>query len=221
MRQGWFALILILVGAIGCQNLSKKSASRSASHKAKSKISKRLPHVREIDSPSRIFSEHNELAKTIPQEATQLQGPVGLTDKEKVFFELSGEKAEQLSEIEIYHKVVEKYQQNDEAALSAYTNLLSKKFPRSIYCDNALYLQGMLAFSLKKFGESLNSFQKIIAQYPMSNKAVSALFAKGVVFKKMNLNKEAGRILAQVINQYPGSPESERAQIELKLVAQQ
>ncbi len=218
MRHGLVALVLI--GAIGCQNLEKKSTSRHSSVRLKNKVARRLPHVKEVDGPSRIFSEHNDLAKSIPQEATQLQGPVELTDKEKVFFELAGEKVEMLSEIDIYHKVVEKYQQNDEAALGAYANLLLKTHPRSIYCDNALYLQGMLAFSQKKFSESLSSFQKVLALYPMSNKAVSALFAKGVVFKKMNLNKEAVRILAQVVNQYPGSPESERAQVELKLVTQ-
>lgn len=145
---------------------------------------------------------------------------IELSEKEKVFFELSGENVNSITEIGAYRKVIEKYQINDGMALKAYTQLLIKKFPRSIYCDNALYLLGMMYFTENKYGESLNAFQKIITQYPQSNKAVSALFAKGVVFKKMNLNKESMQILSQVYKLYPGSPESLRAEIEMKLISQ-
>lgn len=161
---------------------------------------------------------NNIIIKRDPSDLKALS--FNLTDKEKIFFELSGEKVNQLSEIETYKKIVEKYQSSDSIALKAYVNLLLKKFPRSIYCDNALYLEGMMYFSEKKYGESLHSFQKILTNYPQSNKAVSALFAKGVVFKKMNLHKEAISLLAKVINNYPGSPESIRAEMEMKLMTQ-
>jgi TolA-binding protein len=224
MRQWGIASLIFIFSFVGCQSFHKKSqlphgsAQTKAKSKEKSKIAKAARPVAFSESPSSIFKEHNELTRTIAQESTQLQGPIQLSDKEKVFFELAGEKIDGLSEIQVYRKAVEKYQQSDEAALTAYANLLLKKFPRSIYCDNALYLQGMLAFSEKNFGESLSSFQKILANYPKSNKAVSALYAKGVVFKKMNLDKQAVRILAEVVNKYPGSPESARAQVELKLI---
>jgi TolA-binding protein len=221
MRQGLVAMSLVLVGIIGCQSVARKTSLRVSPNKVKkSSITRRLPVVKEVEGPANVFKIHNELAGAIPQEATSLNGPVELSDKEKIYFELAGEKIENLKEIEIYQKTVEKYQQGDESAMNAYANLLLKRFPKSIYGDNVLYLQGMLSFSQKKYGESLSFFQRILSVYPQSNKAVSALFAKGVVFKKMNLNKESVRLLAEVINQYPGSPESDRAQAELKLIAQ-
>lgn len=219
MRRSFLTLGAFITLLVGCQGF-QKTQSHQAVGRSKAKLAKRFPKVKEVDAPARIFDHQGDLSKTVTQDATQLQGPVALTDKEKIFFELAGEKADQLSELEIYHKVAEKYQQNDEVAVQAYANLLIKKYPRSIYCDNALYFQGMMAFTSKKFGESLNAFQRILQNYPQSNKAVSALFAKGVVFKKMNLPKEAARVLASVINKYPGSPESDRAEIELKLINQ-
>lgn len=222
MRQG-LALVSILFATVGCQTLSTKTLTLENRTKSiATKSSKRYPPMRDLETPSNILKEQNELvlATKVSEEATEVAGPVELTDKEKLFFELAGEKVETITELKAYQKAVDYYKQGDEAALNAYSNLLVKKFPKSIYCDNAIYLKGMLAFTQKNYGVSLNSFQMILNNYPQSNKAVSALFAKGVVFKKMNLEKEAVRVLAQVINKYPGSPESERAQVELKMITQ-
>lgn len=216
MRQGMIAIYASLLLVLGCQTYNRELSPAPSKVQ---QLSGRAPS----SQLSPLASEGTSKAKQLdglPLDGTGTLGPVELTEKEKVFFELSGEKITQLTEPEIYRKSVEKYRQNDEIALNAYVNLMLKKYPRSIYCDNVLYLQGMLSFSQKKFGESLNSFQKILNVYPHGNKAVSALFAKGVVFKKMNLNQEAIRLLAQVVNQYPGSPESARAQVELKLMTQ-
>jgi TolA-binding protein len=221
MRHGVITLLFILVGTIGCQTLVNKTPSRQGTVKRKTnKIAKRYPPLSSPEAPGSILHEKMGINQTFSQEATELSGPVELTEKEKVFFELAGEKVDSLSEISIYKKAVEASKNGDEAALEAFSSLLLKKFPRSIYCDNIIYIQGMLAFGQKKYGASLSYFQKILNHYPQSNKAVSALFAKGVVFRKMNLEKEAARTLAQVINKYPGSPESIRAQDELKLVTQ-
>lgn len=220
MRQGLIVLLVFSFGILGCQSMGNKMASREAPQRARTKISKKFPPVREFEKPSNILTTHNELNPAMVEEGTEIRGNVELTDKEKLFFELAGEKIDSISEITIYQKALEYYKQSDESALSAYSNLLLKKYPLSIYCDNVLYLQGMTAFNQKKFGVSLAAFQKILTSYPQSNKAVSALFAKGVVFKKMNLPTEAVRTLAQVINRYPGSPESMKAQDELKLMTE-
>lgn len=217
-------LIVVFLNSVACQHMGKKKVTSTVTKKQK--IEKRAtasvrsyPPTNGVEVKPAPFNAAKELNASHPSDPS-LKRPIDLTEKEKIFFELVGEKVENLSEIATYQRVVEKYQKGDDVALTAYMNLLLKRYPRSIYCDNALYLQGMLFFSQKKFGESLTSFQKILSQYPQSNKAVSALFAKGVVFKKMNLNKQALQLLAQVINRYPGSPESARAEVEVKLITQ-
>lgn len=143
-----------------------------------------------------------------------------MAESDRLYFELSGEKFENLSSQQIYDLASEKYRSNDLKALEAYTNLLVSKYPRSRFADNALYLQGMLAFSIKSYAKSLESFQKIIQQYPNSNKVVSALFAKGILYKKMNLNSESESVLSSVKSKFPGSPESLRADAEIKILKQ-
>ncbi|MEY4616099.1 MAG: hypothetical protein RJB66_1059 [Pseudomonadota bacterium] len=221
MRQGMIALIaLSLGGLLGCQSFSNRADTNTSMIKNEIRSKKTFPHLKVPGGPSNILKEHGEFGVRIPEDATSPVGPIELTDKEKLFFELAGEKVEGLSELQVYQRAVERSKQSDSAALNAYSSLLLKRFPNSIYCDNVIYLQGMLAFNQKNYGPSLNLFQKIIDRYPQSNKAVSALFAKGIVFRKMNLEKEAVKVLAQVMNKYPGSPESERAQVELKLITQ-
>lgn len=221
------ALMVILFNVLACQHFGKsKSTSNSVKNNLSSKkaatLDRRFPKTKVGFANNSVLSSASsqELRSKKTSDGASMSGSIELTEKEKLFFELVGEKIDNLSEVAIYQRVVEKYQKNDDVALLAYVNLLLKKYPRSIYCDNALYLEGMMYFSAKKFGESLASFQKVLNLYPQSNKAVSALFAKGIVFKKMNLNKQALQLLAEVINRYPGSPESARAEVEVKLITQ-
>ncbi len=234
--MNWFVIFLatVLLNLVACQQFEKRRSSTVLPGKQNVQVSNKnqgnekrnpatgrsFPRTKEADVKSFVFKGASELKGRPTHEAQKIQGPIELTEKEKIFFELIGDKVENLNEVTIYQRVVDKYRKNDDVALFSYVNLLLKRYPRSIYCDNALYLQGMLLFSQKKYGESLAAFQKILNLYPQSNKAVSALFAKGVVFKKMNLNKQALQLLSQVINRYPGSPESARAEIEVKLITQ-
>lgn len=143
-----------------------------------------------------------------------------IPENDRLYFELSGEKYENLNSQQIYEKIIEKYRSNDFKALETYTSLLLTKYPKSHFADNALYLEGMLAFSIKSYAKSLECFQKIISMYPNGNKAVSALFAKGILYKKMNLKSESENVLTNIKTKYPGSPESLRADAEIKILKQ-
>jgi TolA-binding protein len=143
-----------------------------------------------------------------------------MPENDRLYFELSGEKYENFNSQQIYEKIIEKYRSNDLKAIEIYTNLLLAKYPQSHFADNALYLEGMLAFSIKSYAKSLECFQKIISIYPNGNKAVSALFAKGILYKKMNLRSESENVLTNIKTKYPGSPESLRADAEIKILKQ-
>jgi TolA-binding protein len=143
---------------------------------------------------------------------------VGITEKEKVYFELSGEKADKLNEMQIYEKVIEKYRVGDLRASDAFTHLLISKYPQSIFADNSLYMCGLLAIDKKFYGKALQSFNDILDRFPTSNKAVSALFAKGMLLKKMNLISQSKVTLLEVQKRFPGSPEFFRSDLELKII---
>lgn len=123
-----------------------------------------------------------------------------------------------LSEDQIYVQVIQSYQVRDLAALDKSTTEFVKAYPASPYADNALYLRGQLFMQNKLYADAIRNFALITTQYPRGNKVVSALFAKGQTYKKLNLLDFADKTFRQVKKDFPGSPEAERSGVELKLI---
>jgi TolA-binding protein len=217
-----FGLCILLSFFIEACAIHPPKASRTRNPKQTFLAKK--SHANQEGSQKVALKDANKLAtlNSIPLENEDEESAPGwaLSETDRLYFELSGEKIDNLNSRQIYEQVSEKYRSSDLKALEAYTNLLMTKYPRSRNADNALYLQGMLAFSIKSYAKSLESFQKIIQQYPHSNKVVSALFAKGILYKKMNLNSESENVLNTVKAKFPGSPESLRADAEEKTLKQ-
>lgn len=188
-------------------------AANGTAHRSK-KVKKIKSSLREKRPGSRSGESLQDSAAGVDTEGFTLN------ENEKIFMELSGVPLPKLSDGQLYKKAIEFYRRGDAVGLENIGNFLLRRFPLSIYGDNIHYLKGMMAFNQKKFGDSLTSFQKILDDYPKSNKAVSALYGKGIVFRKMNLDKVAVRMLAQVINEYPGTPESKKAKLELDSITQ-
>ncbi len=139
-------------------------------------------------------------------------------DEKKLLIELTGKDYGKLSEQALYSELISSYQAQDE--LQFYTQLDSflAKYKKSSYIDNALYLAGRLALEKKNYARAVYYFDRVIKSYPASNKVVSAEFSKGLAYRKMDLAPLALKVFQRVHKQYPGSPESFRAENELKLM---
>jgi TolA-binding protein len=137
--------------------------------------------------------------------------------KEALMIELTGKNFKTLKEEELYAEIVTAYRNNNEIALRAHSKTFMKKYTQSLFADNVLYLQGQMALQNKNYPEALRLFQNISKAYPHSNKVVSAHFSKALTYKRLNLPAEAKRVLKEVMVKFPGSPESFRAEAELKL----
>lgn len=139
-------------------------------------------------------------------------GPMaGSKSKAKLGSQLpEGEKA-------IYLRVVEAYREGNVAQVYKFRDLLLKHYPRSVYADNALYLTGLLDYHKGRTAEAIQNFGDVTTRYPQSNKRVSAMYAKAVAYSKLNMPEFTKRLLKEIIDQYPGSPESQRAWIDLRL----
>ena len=124
-----------------------------------------------------------------------------------------------LNEKEVYAKAVTSFRQRDGASLSAATMTLQKRFPKSVHVDNAIYLDAILMMQAKAYTPAIRKLETVIRSYPKGNKRVSALFAKGIIYKRLNLFSQSKHVLTQVVKEYPGSPESQRAVSELRLLS--
>ena len=123
-----------------------------------------------------------------------------------------------LSERDLYAELVKSYDMNNEIRFFSRYQAFMRSYGKGPLADDAIYLAGLFSLSNKNYGPSLKYFNLIIRQYPSSDKASGALFAKGVALKKMNLGEESKQIFAQVQKKYPGSPEALRAEGELKIL---
>ncbi|OFZ11885.1 MAG: hypothetical protein A2Z20_03015 [Bdellovibrionales bacterium RBG_16_40_8] len=123
-----------------------------------------------------------------------------------------------ISEESFYSEVLSAYQIRDAEKLDFFTKEIERRFSRSIYTDNAVYLRGRLKLTSGLPGEALRDFEKVLSIYPTGNKRVSALFSKAVAYRKLQLYQYAEKILKDIKKTYPGSPEYFQVDLEEKLL---
>ena len=118
----------------------------------------------------------------------------------------------------LYASLIKAYRKDDLVQTREHLETLIGFYPQSVYADNAFYLIGILQMKKGQLGESIATFDRVIKEYPRGNKRASALYAKGIAYKKLLLLKPARDHLMKVIENYPGSLESQRAKVELNLI---
>ena len=136
----------------------------------------------------------------------------------ELLVELTGKDVSKENDMTLYAEMVSAYNNDDEIAFKSRMQSLLSRFPNSSYADNALYLAGRLAVNHANYPEAIRYFGRVEKEYPKSDKVTAATFAKAMTYKKMNLGEFAKRSLLEVRSKYPGSPESFRADAELKML---
>jgi len=122
------------------------------------------------------------------------------------------------SESVLYQDVTVHYQSNDLFGFQNRARSYLKRFPTAEHRDDVLYMVGVMALAEHHYGEALANLSRILQDHPEGRKAPAALFAKGIVLQRMNLKGESKQALNSVLTKFPGSPESMRAQAELKMM---
>lgn len=131
---------------------------------------------------------------------------------------VTGASETKLSDRDLYAELLKMYDLNNEIAFFSRYQAFMRSYAKSPLADDAAYLAGIMSLANKNYGPSLKYFNLVLSQYPSSNKTSSAMFAKGIALKKMNLTADSERVFVQVQKKYPGSPEAMRAEGELKIL---
>ena len=126
--------------------------------------------------------------------------------------------SEKTGEHYLYSKVLETYRMKKSDEMQKTVELLSKSYPESVFVDNAIYLAGLLAFEGGDLKAALKQFDRLLRDYPRSNKAVAALYAKASIEQRTGHISDAKRGFIQVRDLYPGSPEAARVSAQLKIL---
>lgn len=119
----------------------------------------------------------------------------------------------------IYGKIIASFRAQNSSDLRRGVNLLEKGYPNSVHLDNAFYLAGMDCVAKGNLAGGIAWFDRILKEQPLSNKAVSALFAKAIAERRLRDLRKAKLHFSEVLRLYPESFEAQRAVSEIKILA--
>jgi outer membrane protein assembly factor BamD (BamD/ComL family) len=126
-----------------------------------------------------------------------------------------------LTEETMYIEVIKNFRIRDTDGVVWAKDQMLKHFPKSPFADNAIYLSGQIMLEEGYYSEALKEYQQLIDKYPQGNKVPAAFLGKGIAYRKLNLFPYAESALRTVKKDFPGSPESQRVELEMKLLGVQ
>jgi tol-pal system protein YbgF len=89
-------------------------------------------------------------------------------------------------------------------ALAALTGFLDQ-FPSHPYTDNALYWRGEVEYAMRRYGEALRDFRRLVREHPRGNKVPDALLKMGLCHLRMGDTERARAYFRRVRNEFPES----------------
>ena len=89
-------------------------------------------------------------------------------------------------------------------------------YPNTDLSDNAQYWIGECLYAQKKHKESIAAFDKLLKQWPQSDKAAAALLKKGYALIELGQKAEAVVQLQYVMHEFPAAEESRLARARLR-----
>lgn len=90
------------------------------------------------------------------------------------------------------------------------------KYKDGTLADSAQYWIGECFLSQQDYQRALEEFEKTITQFPHSQKLLPAKYKMALAYIGLKDTKEAGKILAEIIEQYPQTNESKLAKEKKK-----
>lgn len=97
-------------------------------------------------------------------------------------------------------------------------DIMEKSFPQSSLFVEAIYMKGKYSIQQKAYKTALNHMNRIISNYPKYQRAKSAMLAKAIIYRRLNLLSPSKSVLKDLIGKYPNSKEAKKAQSHLALL---
>ena len=128
---------------------------------------------------------------------------------------VSSEQPSKTSEKELYDLAKKLFDDGDkEAARIQFENFINK-YPDSDNADNARFWIADSYYSEKWFEKAILEYQKVLEEYPVSNKLAAARLKQGYAFAELGEKANARLILKELVKKHPGSNEAKYAQEKL------
>lgn len=117
---------------------------------------------------------------------------------------------------ELYRSAYEDYMRgNYDLAADGFAEYM-RRWPDTELTDNALYWIGECYDAQEKPQEALDTFTKVLEDYPTSDKAAAAQLKKGLIYLKMGDQGQGVVNLQYVVYEHPGTREADLAREQLR-----
>ncbi|MDP3155335.1 MAG: tetratricopeptide repeat protein [Archangium sp.] len=103
---------------------------------------------------------------------------------------------------------------NSEAGVAQMQQFVND-WPRHPRADNAIYFSGMAFFAAKDFEHALQSFERVIAQYPAGDAVLDSMLKLADCRMKLKGPREARATWEKIVATYPGTAAATQAQARL------
>lgn len=95
-----------------------------------------------------------------------------------------------------------------------------KENPQHDYADNAIYWMGEVYYDQKEYLLAVSEFQRVINEYPTSNKLADAWLKVGLIYEILEDTAQASKAYQKVAMQFPYAPAAQRAEERLNKLKQ-
>ena len=117
---------------------------------------------------------------------------------------------------ELYRSAYEDYMRgNYDLAADGFAEYM-RRWPNTELTDNALYWIGECYDAQERPQEALDTFTKVLEDYPTSDKAAAAQLKKGLIYLKMGDQGQGVVNLQYVVYEHPGTREADLAREQLR-----
>ena len=118
----------------------------------------------------------------------------------------------------LYDDAYRSFTQGDYGTARRKFALFLKKYPRSVYSDNARFWIGETYYAEGDFERAILEYEKVRRKYPRGDKVPSALLKEGMAFLKLNDKADGGLILKRLIHKYPRTDQARIAKRILRKI---
>ena len=112
------------------------------------------------------------------------------------------------------HALDEVMKKNAKAALPRFVDFVTK-YPDHDLTDNAYYWIGECYYSMKRYTDSAENFEKVVVDFPERDKVPDAMLKLGYSYAELGKKEKAEEVLRDLISIYPKSPAADLARQRL------
>jgi len=174
-----------------------------------------------------INYQHQQDYQKLNQQINQIQAELDNIQQELKLLEASNKVTQQVEQtrkeiaqgkVDLYHQALDLFNKGKfeeaEKTLRAYIN----QNPKGLLVPNAYFWIGECEYRMQRYEEAILDYQKVITEFPQSNKVPDALLKQGLAFVKIGDTDSAKIVLKKLIKFYPNTPQARVAKKQLKML---